>query len=103
MTCIIDTGSKRHLSAKVAAGLALAAVLVAGTLVASANAQPRHEEYRGGGNRGWNQNGGGRGWGGGGYYAPPPVVYGGPAYYPPPVIYGPSIGIALPGVAIGIQ
>ncbi len=39
----------------------------------------------------------------GGYYAAPPVVYGGPVYAPPPVVYGPSVGIALPGVSIGIR
>jgi hypothetical protein len=96
MTCIIDTGSKRRLSAKLAAGVALSAFLVLGTFVASANAQPPHrDDHRGGDNRGWNQNGGGHGWGGGGYYAAPPVVYGGPAYYPPPVVYSPGISIVI--------
>ena len=37
------------------------------------------------------------------YYPPPPVVYGGPYYAPPPVVYGPAIGIALPGIVIGIH
>jgi hypothetical protein len=40
---------------------------------------------------------------GGGYYVAPPIVYGSPYYYPPPVVYGPGIGIALPGVSIGIR
>jgi hypothetical protein len=38
-----------------------------------------------------------------GYYNPPPVVYGAPYYAPPPVVYGPSIGIAVPGLTIGIH
>lgn len=103
MTCIINTELKRRLSAKLATGVALSAFLALGTFVASAGPQPHRDDHRGGGDRGWNQNGGGRGWGGGGYYAAPPVVYGGPAYYPPPVIYSPAIGIVLPGVVIGIQ
>jgi hypothetical protein len=103
MTCIIDTESKNRLSAKLAAGVALSAFLVLGAFVATASAQPHRDDHRGGGERGWNQNGGGHGWGGGGYYAAPPVVYGGPAYYPPPVVYSPGISIVVPGVAIGIQ
>ena len=83
MTCIIDTKSKRHLSANLAAGLAISAFLVLGTFVAAASAA---------------QHGGG---GGGFYYRAPPVVYGSPYYYPPPVIY-PGIGITLPGVSIGV-
>jgi hypothetical protein len=54
----------------------------------------------------------------GGYYRAPPVVYGAPYggayygspyyngspyYYPPPVLYGPSIGISLPFIGIGIR
>ena len=35
-------------------------------------------------------------------YPPPPVVYS-PYYAPPPVVYGPSIGISLPGLSIGIH
>ena len=103
MTCTIDTESKRRLSAKLAAGVAVSAFLVLGAFVASASAQPHRDDHRRGGDRGWNQNGGGHGWGGGGYYAAPPVVYGGPAYYPPPVVYGPGISIVVPGVVIGIQ
>jgi len=104
MTWIIDTKSKRHLSAKLGAGLAISAFLVLGTLVASASA----EEHGGGGHpsgyRGGHGGGYGRGYGGGGgryYYRAPPVVYGSPYYYPPPVIY-PGIGITLPGVSIGV-
>jgi hypothetical protein len=103
MTCIIDTGSKRRLSSRLAAGVALAAFFALGAFVASASAQPHRDDHRGGDGRGWNQNGGGHGWGGGGYYAAPPVVYGGPAYYPPPVIYSPGISIVLPGVVVGVQ
>jgi hypothetical protein len=102
MTCTIDTRPKRHLSAKLAAGIALSAVLALGTFVASAGAQPHRDDHRGG----ERHDDRGRGhWGGrdGGYYAAPPVIYGGPAYYPPPVVYGPAIGIYVPGVTIGIQ
>lgn len=98
MTCIIDTGSKRRLSAKLAAGLALSALLALGTFVASASAQPYRDDHRG-----WDHRGGGPVWHGGGYYPAPPVIYGGPAYYPPPVVYGPAVGVYLPGVTIGIQ
>ena len=103
MTCIIDIRSNRRRSAGLVAGLVLAIVLVSGAFVGSASAQPHRDDHRG-----WDHRGGGGGpgpWngGGGGYYAPPPVVYGGPVYYPPPVVYGPSVGIALPGVSIGIQ
>ena len=111
MTRIIDNRSKRHLPAKLVAGLAISAVLVLGTFVASASAEEHRggQEHRGGG--------GGRGGygGGGGYYVAPPVVYGSPyggSYYgspyyapydyPPPVIYGPGIGVALPGIGITI-
>ncbi len=102
MTCIIDTKSKRHLSAKLAAGLAISAFLVLGTFVASANAQPhRGDHHRGGDHRGDRGHGD---WGGG-YYPAPPVVYAAPSpyYYPPPVVYGPAIGIYLPGVSILIR
>lgn len=102
MAWIMKTKSKRRLPARIAAGLALATVLIAGTFVASANAQPRRDDHRGGG-RDYGDHRGGPGWHGGGYYAPPPVIYGGPAYYPPPVVYGPAVGIVVPGVSIGIQ
>lgn len=98
MTCIIDTNSKRHLSTKLPAVLAISALLVLGTSLASASAQDRRDDHRGGDRHGdWHG-----GWGGG-YYPAPPVVYGTPYYAPPPVIYGPTIGVYLPGVAIGIQ
>jgi hypothetical protein len=102
MTCLIDTKSKRRLPAKLAAGLAISALLVLGAFVASSGAA----EHRGGGDRGHaDYRGGDRGRGsccwGGGYYAAPPVVYA-PYYAPPPVIYGPGIGIALPGININI-
>jgi hypothetical protein len=109
MTCIIDTRSKRHLSAKLMAGLAISAFLVLGTFVASASAQHRGDQRGGdrGEHRGWEYRGdrGHPGWGGG-YYSRPPVVYGSPyyerPYYPPPVVYGPGIGIYVPGVSVGI-
>jgi hypothetical protein len=75
-------------TAKLVAGLAFAAALVAVTLPASASPPQRHEEaHRGADHR---DDHGRQGWGGG-YYPAPPVVYGGwPAQYPP-VIYGPGI------------
>jgi hypothetical protein len=99
MTRIIDTNSRRHLSGKLAAGLAISAFLLLGTALASASAEDRHDDRRGGDHRGdWHDRGGG------GYYAAPPVVYGAPSYYaPPPVVYGPAVGIYLPGVSVGIQ
>jgi hypothetical protein len=97
MTRIIGTTSKRRLSAKLATGLAIAAILAVGTFAGSANAQYNHY-YNG---QYYN----------GPYYNAPPVVYGSPyrngyygsPYYAPPVVYGPSIGISLPGVNIGIR
>src|SRR5688572_27103778 len=58
MTRIINTTSKRPLSAKLAAGFAVAAMLVLGTSAAPANARAYHHYYNGG------------------YYRAPPVVYG---------------------------
>ncbi len=107
MTRIIDIKSKRRLSAKLAAELAIFAVLGLGAFAVPANAQPippdaqpygYDREYRNTGN--------------GGYYATPPVVYGspyGPSYYgspnysSPPVVYGPGLVISVPFVNIGIQ
>ena len=75
---------------KLGAALAVSAFLVGGSFVGSAQADWHH----------------GGGWHGG-YYGGPPVVYGGgyyaPGYYPPPVVYGPSVGVTLPGVSIGIN
>ena len=94
MTRIIDTTSKRSLSAKLAAGLAISALLAVGTLAAPASARTYNHYYNGG------------------YYRAPPVVYGSPygssyygyapAYYPP-VVYGGGIGISLPFVGINIR
>jgi hypothetical protein len=102
----IHTESKRHLSAKLAAGLAIAAFLVLGTFATSASAEDRqrdgghrdnHSVADARGERGYDGNYGG------GYYRPPAVVYGAPYDYPPPVVYGPSLGISLPGIGIDIQ
>src|SRR5271154_5146291 len=76
MTWIVDTESRRHLSAKFAAALAICALLAVGPFAASANARDRDQQnlpslY-------------------GGYYAAPPVVYGYPygyGYYAPPYAY----------------
>ena len=99
MSGTIDSKWKRRLPAKLAAGLALSACLVLGTLVASASAAEHRDDHRRGA-----YHGGGYG---GAYYAPPPVVYGSPYYgspyyAPPPVVYGPAIGVSLPGISIGI-
>ena len=100
MTKIVDTTSKRHLSAKVAVGLAISAMLALLTSAAPGNTRPYHHYYNGG------------------YYRAPPVVYGSPYrgayygspyyggspyYYPPPVVYGPGIGINLPFIGINIR
>ena len=100
MSKAIDTSSQRSLSTKLAAGLAIAAILALGTFAGSANARVYHHYYNGG------------------YYRAPPVVYGSPyggAYYgsqsyygslyynPPPVVYGPGIGISLPFMGIYIR
>jgi len=98
MTQIIDTTPKRRLSAKLAVGLAVTAILALGTFAAPANAEWRGDYH---GYNGWN----------GGYYNAPPVVYGSPygsgyygsPYYAPPVVYGPGVGINLGGVSIGIR
>jgi hypothetical protein len=100
MTCTIATTSKRRLSANLAAGAAISALLAFGTFLAPASAE-WDGYHRGGYNHNWN----------GGYYRAPPVVYGSPygssyygsPYYYPPVVYGPSIGIGLPGINIGIR
>jgi hypothetical protein len=99
MTRIIDTTSKRRLSAKLAVGLAISAILALGTFAGPANARYNHY-YNGG------------------YYRAPPVVYGSrygssyygsryyggsPYYYAPPVVYGPGIGINLPFLNIQIR
>jgi hypothetical protein len=101
MTRIIDTTSKRRLSAKLGAGIAICAILALGTFAGTASARDRDDGGRHGG--GW----------GGRYYGGPAVVYGssygygygyyGAPYYAPPVVYAPEVGISLPGVAIGIR
>jgi hypothetical protein len=110
MTRIIDTKSKRHLPAKLAAGLAISAFLVLGTFVASASAENWAAQNNAEKNRGHrDEHRHGRG-NDGRYYSAPPLVYGSPydgSYYgspynPPPVVYGPGIGIGLPGVNINI-
>lgn len=92
MAWIVDTKSKRHLPAKLVAGL-LSAMFVVGTFAGSASAQ---EHWRR--DRNYSQN-----WDGG-YYVAPPVVYGSPYgssyygspyYYPPPVVYGPGVGVNI--------
>ncbi len=103
MTSIIDTTSKRRLSARLITGVAISALLALGTFAGTA--QARDGGGWGGGRGGW-----GGGWGGG-YYAAPPVGYGstygsgyyGSPYYAPPVVYGPEVGVSLPGVSIGIR
>jgi uncharacterized membrane protein len=97
------------------AALMIAAVTITGMIGASARAEDRHDggnrggDHRDGGPRGGGHWGGGdrgdRGYSGysGGYYSPPPVVYGSPYDYPPPVVYGPTLGIAIPGINIGIR
>jgi len=98
MTHTIVTTSTRRLSAKLAAGLVISALLALGTFAAPANAEWRGDSRE---HHNW----------GGGYYRAPPVVYGssygpsyyGAPYYAPPVVYGPGIGINLGGVGIGIR
>jgi hypothetical protein len=97
MACVIKTASKRHVSGKSTAKLALTALILLGTFAATAGAQGRRDEGRRDDHRADHRN-----WNGG-YYLAPPVVYGEPYYAPPPVIYGPAVGIVLPGIAIGIQ
>jgi hypothetical protein len=116
MTSIIDTESKGGLSAKLAAGLVISAVLALGIFTVPADAQwnsytqwndKEHPDQNHWNRDNWNR----------GYYRPPPVVYGSPYgssyygrpyyapqyYYPPPVVYGPGIGILLPGISINIR
>jgi hypothetical protein len=97
MTHIIDTTSKRRLSAIATTGIVLSAMLAFGALAGSASAD---NDWRGrgrGNDRGYHNN-----WNGG-YYRAPPVVYGSPygqsyygaPYYAPPVIYGPAPGFSI--------
>jgi len=107
MAWIVDTKSRRHPQAKLAAGLAISALLAVGTLPADArdaDQQNLPSVY-------------------GRYYAAPPIVYGrpygyayygppyayygppypyyGPPYYAPPLVYGPSVG--SPGISAGVR
>ena len=86
MTRIIESNSKRRLTAVLAAGAMLAAVFAITAVPGSANANDRDR----GGHRDWHRGGG---WGGG-YYGAPPVVYGTP-YYAPPVVYGSPFGLNI--------
>ena len=100
MTQIVDTKLRCRLSAKLAAGCVISALLALGSFAGSADARAYYHYYNGG------------------YYRAPPVVYGSPYggsyygspyyggspyYYAPPVVYGPSIGISLPFIGIGIR
>ena len=85
MTWIIDTKSKRRLSAKLAAGLVIFAMSSCGDYYSGASSG----YYYSGASSGYN-------------YSAPPVVYGSPygpsyygsRYYTPPVIY-PSLSIGI--------
>ena len=115
MTCI-ETKSKRHLSAKLAAGLAISAFLLLGTFVAPARAENDNgrgdwraqtyvqPSYGYGYNQqyyrqpsygyGYNQQ----------YYRQPAYGYGQQYYQQPGYGYGqPSVGVYLPGIGIRIQ
>ena len=108
MTRFFDKISTPRLTAAFATGLAVFSLLILATYSPSANAAGHHGGgHGGGGHRGGGGYRGGGGWTGG-YYPAPPVIYGDPygVYpygYPPPVVYGPSIGIAVPGISIGIR
>ena len=81
-------------SLRLGTAVAASAALVLAMSAAPASARWDHERH--GTHHGW----------AGGYWGAPPVVYGSPyayGYYPPPVAYGPSVGINLPGVSIGIR
>ncbi len=77
------------------------AAIVLSALIALTAVVPAHaDERRGGGHddhRSHHRDDRGRGG-----YPPPPVVYS-PYYAPPPVVYGPSVGVYLPGISIGIH
>jgi hypothetical protein len=97
MTYILNIKSKRRGPGGSAARLALATLLMLGTVVATASAQGHRDDARRDDHRDDHRN-----WNGG-YYTAPPVVYGTPYYAPPPVVYGPSVGIGFPAVVIGIH
>jgi hypothetical protein len=101
MTKSINAKSGRTIT--FAAGLAVAAMIGLGAVVSPASADDRWHDHRDGDFRGDRGHGG---WGGG-WHRAPPVVYGSPYYEPyyapPPVVYAPTVGIAVPGVTIGIH
>jgi hypothetical protein len=101
MPSIMDVKSKHRPPVKLIAGLAIASLLLVGTYVASAGAEERHGDQRGGQHH---DNRGHDGDRGGGYYGAPPVVYANPGYYAaPPVVYSPGVAVVMPGISIGIQ
>lgn len=103
MTCM-DTTSKRRLSAKLAAGLAISVLLIFGAGIGTARADDdRDHRGRGGWERQENHHEHGQ-WTGG-YYRAPPVVYAPPSYYAPPpaVYYGSGIGVTLPGINLNFR
>ncbi|HYM74309.1 MAG TPA: hypothetical protein VET89_15100 [Stellaceae bacterium] len=96
MTWMTKADPKRGWSLRLGAGVAISAALVLAVSAAPASARWDHRDDHDHWRHGWS----------GGYYTAPPVVYGNPyayGYYPPPVAYGPSVGINLPGVSIGIR
>lgn len=109
MTRIAKIESKRIGSGRSMGRLALTALFMLGTFVASAGAQEHREDGRRGYQRDYNREVHRdyhrevhRDWNGG-YYPAPPVVYGTPYYAPPPVVYGPNVGIVVPGIVIGVH
>jgi|SRR5579863_1777554 len=101
MTYVVDTKSKRRLSAKFGAALAISAMLALGSFAPSASAEERHRDRDRDYDHNWNHDSE-HNWNGG-YYRAPPVVYGSPygssyygsPYYAPPVVYGPGIGFDI--------
>ena len=98
MSSTRNTKLTQRRSARLAAGVAISALLALGTFAGAAQARVDHD-----GDRGYQQN-----WNNS-YYNAPPVVYGGyygngyGYYAPPPVVYGSGVGISLPGISIGIR
>jgi hypothetical protein len=106
MTELNQSRSPPRLSARLAAGLAISALLVLGSGIGPVQADDRGEH------RGWGHERHENGNWSGGYYPAPPVVYQGyyappaPSYYyapPPPVYYGPSVGITVPGINLNFR
>lgn len=88
----------RFPAVKTAASIAFCALVALTVSISPASADEHRDGHRGD-RHDWGRHHDDRGR----YYPPPPVVYGGPYYAPPPVVYGPAIGIALPGIVIGIH